>query len=129
MGILKQTAVKSALAASVFLMASPAFAASGKELINQGLELVGWMVWVVVAVAVAYGAWTTFFAFIDLKNMFNNKHQGPKASGSSVAISFVVGICCLCLGGYLGWAKATFESSTNNIGVGTTVDSDSFKLK
>ena len=92
MGISKQTAVKSALAASVFLMASPAFAASGKELINQGLELVGWMVWVVVAVAVAYGAWTTFFAFIDLKNMFNNKHQGPKASGSSVAISFEVGI-------------------------------------
>ena len=70
MGISKQTAVKSALAASVFLMASPAFAASGKELINQGLELVGWMVWVVVAVAVAYGAWTTQSLRFKRGNLF-----------------------------------------------------------
>lgn len=115
----------------MMMVSSPTFAAGGdvKSLVNSFLEAIGWGVWVAVAIAVGYGAWTSFFAVVDLKNMFNTKYQGPKANGMSVVTALAVGIICLCFGGYLGWAKATFETNTNSIGVGATVDSDSFKLK
>ncbi|WP_304333831.1 hypothetical protein [Conchiformibius steedae] len=113
----------------LMMMSSPTFAADVKSLVNSGLEALGWLVWIAVAVAVAVGAWFSFFAVVDLKNMFNPKYQGPKANGVYVVTSLAAGIVCLCFGGYLGWAKANFETNTNSIGVGVTIDSDSFKLK